>query len=317
MKMLTKGQYEAARDFLKSNSRNVDCALFEFRFENGDSGAVIEALQPYQNLDGGFGQALEPDLRSPSSSGLATAHALETLCEVGCDERSLVIRNVIQYLLETYDPDSKTWAVAPVDVNEYPHAPWWHDEAGSLSKLFNGYQVIPRTLILASLHCYHASLPEGWLPEVVEDTVQFIETAPVEALRSDGFVWASKLAQANGLASGRAYRLQQRLVQIVPEVVSMDPEEWSGYCLPPLKAAPSPNSLAAGQMSEEIGEHLDYTIRSQDRDGAWDPVWDWGDHYPDVWEVAREEWRGHLTLEYLTILRNYNRIINGRSRRNG
>jgi hypothetical protein len=287
----------------------VDCALFEYRFENGGRGAVIEAIEDFQNEDGGFGKALEPDLRSPSSSGLATAHALDVLQEVGCEGKAKVMKNAIQYVLETLDPQSKVWPVAPVDVNDYPHAPWWHEQNGSLERTFDGFRIVPRALILAALQSYKELLPGGWLKEVIEDTVHFIVTTSVDALRSDGFVWAGKLAQAPGLKVEYADRLKDCLIQIVPEVVSIDPAEWSGYALPPLKTAPGPDSLAASQLHHPIQEHLDYTIRSQCEDGAWDPVWDWGDNYPETWEIAREEWRGHLTLEYLTILRNYQRLM--------
>jgi hypothetical protein len=306
---LTRDRFEAAREYLMYRARRVDRVLFEFRFENGDAGKVVESLEAYQNHDGGFGQALEPDLRSPSSSGLATAHALDVLREVACDAQLPVLKDAIQYVLESLDPKSRVWPVAPVDVNDYPHAPWWHDQDDSLARVFDGYQIVPRALILAALHSYQELLPDGWLIEVTEDTVRFIETAPVDALRSDGFVWAGKLAQTPGLKAEYAGRLKVRLIQVVPEVVSTDPAEWSGYTLPPLKAAPGPDYLAASLLDDAIEEHLDYTVRSQGDDGAWDPVWDWGENYPEVWDVAKEEWRGHLTLEYLTILRSYNRLM--------
>jgi hypothetical protein len=308
MMRLPRERYQAARDFLKSRARRVDCALFEFRFEKGSSETVVEAVEEFQNDDGGFGQALEPDLRSPSSSGLATAHALDVLREVGCDWKSPVMKRCIHYVLETFDPQSKVWPVAPDDVNDYPHAPWWHEKGDSLEQIFDGYQIIPRALIIASLHSYLQLLPFGWLEEVTENTVRFIESAPVDALRSDGFVWAAKLAQAAGLSVNSAGRLNARLVQIITEVVSTDPAEWSGYCLPPLKAAPSPDALAAPQLDEAIQAHLDYTISSQSEDGSWNPYWDWGECYPEAWKVAKEEWRGQLTLEYLSILRSYKRL---------
>lgn len=51
-----------AHDYMYSNARLLDRRRYEFHFGNGSAEAVIDALRPYQNADGGFGGALEPDI---------------------------------------------------------------------------------------------------------------------------------------------------------------------------------------------------------------------------------------------------------------
>ena len=249
---LSQERFQSARNYIKNHARPVDCALFEYRFENGTANKVVESLKAYQNSDGGFGQSLEPDLRSPSSSGLATAHAFDILREVDCHGNSQIIFKTVRFVLETFRSQTKVWPVAPDDVNEYPHAPWWHDENGSLERVFDGFQIIPRALILASLYSYQEHLPAGWLAEVSADIMHFIGEASVDVLGSDSFVWAGKLAQADGIPPAIAEKLKGRLLQILSDVVSTNPEEWSEYCLPPLKAAPGPESLAAPHLADAI-----------------------------------------------------------------
>ena len=52
-------------------------------FADGSAEPVLEALRGYRNGDGGFGHALEPDLRCPTSQPAPTLHALGVLNEAG------------------------------------------------------------------------------------------------------------------------------------------------------------------------------------------------------------------------------------------
>ena len=95
---------------------------------------------------------------------------------------------------------------------------------------------------------------------------------------------------------------------MTPVVVSRDPQEWDSYCIAPLKLASSPQSVVADLLWDNLQAHLDYQIDHQTPEGTWDPVWTWGDFYPDAWEQAKLEWRGHLTLNTLIALQAFGRI---------
>ena len=81
-----KGLFERAEEFIWKNARLLERRLFEFHFRSGSSRAVLSALRAYQNKDGGFGNALEPDIRCPDSQPVPTQHALEIMDVVGFDE---------------------------------------------------------------------------------------------------------------------------------------------------------------------------------------------------------------------------------------
>ena len=121
-------RWRQARTFVKQHARALEWQLFRFRFEDGNSRDVLDALDPFGNPDGGFGNALEPDVRTPSSSALATALALRVLDELETEIAGDLIRAAIGYLLDTFEEDLLGWRVVPTDTNAYPHAPWWHDE---------------------------------------------------------------------------------------------------------------------------------------------------------------------------------------------
>ena len=72
----------AAERFVDLSARLLDRHRFAFQFKHGAVDAVVDALRPYQNADGGFGHALEPDARGAASQPIHVLAALQVLEEV-------------------------------------------------------------------------------------------------------------------------------------------------------------------------------------------------------------------------------------------
>ncbi len=309
MIQLRREAFGRARQFLMTQARPLERVLFEHRFEGGAVDGVWAELARFQNEDGGFGHALEPDLRTPSSSALATGIGLRLLAELGCPADHAMVEQAVAYLLSTFDAQARVWRVVPADTHSYPHAPWWHDEDGSLARVFDGFCIIPRALIVGLLHHYSSLVPSGWLDALTEETVQYIEA--VEVLAEGGgndLQYAIYLAEAKNLPPRHAASLKARIREAIPAGVIRDPARWDSYCITPLRAVPSPQSLGAELIRDELQMHLDYQIAHQTPEGTWDPTWTWRGAYPEAWAQARLEWRGHLTLETLTQLRAFGRL---------
>lgn len=310
MKQLSREAFDRARDFIKTQARPLDRALFEYRFEGASVDLVVTELAHFQNDDGGFGHALEPDLRTPTSSALATEVALRTLEELGCASDHPMVVDAVRFFLETIDPRTKVWRVIPPDANAHPHAPWWHDEDGSLARTFDDFLIIPRASVVGLLQHYAALVPADWLAELTEHTVATLETIKDGAFGGggDSLRYAMRLVETKALPQSYKDRLVSRLCRLSLKFVSCDPQEWGGYVATPLKVAPTPDALVADVLRDGLEKHLDYQIDRQTPEGAWEPTWTWGDFYPDIWEQTRREWRGALTLEVLTSLQAFGRI---------
>ncbi|MGD2177980.1 MAG: hypothetical protein PVG71_09180 [Anaerolineae bacterium] len=310
MRRLNPEQFRRARYFLKADARPLDRALFEHRFENAPLEHVTAELARYQNDDSGFGRALEPDVRTPSSSALATGIALTILKELECSPEHPMVTGAVQYLRETFDERDQVWRVIPCDANYHPHAPWWHDEDGSLARAFDDFLIIPRAQIVGLLHHYSTLVSADWLHAVTEDTVATAETLKDDAFAGGGDTlrYALDLLETAPLPHRFKDRLAPRLRHLTDQIVCRDPEAWSGYLATPLKLAPSPGAAVADLLGDDLQTHLDYVIDHQTPEGTWEPTWTWGDFYPDVWDVAKREWRGHLTLETLSSLRAFGRV---------
>jgi hypothetical protein len=310
MKKLSRGAFDRARDFIQAQARPLDQALFAHRFEGASADQVTAELAHYQNDDGGFGHALEPDLRTPTSSALATEVALRTLEELGCASDHPMVAHAVRFFLGTIDSEAKVWRVIPRDANAYPHAPWWHDEDGSLARTFDSFLIIPRASVVGLFHHYADLVPADWLAELTEHTVATLETMADDAFAGggDSLRYALRLVETKALPQSYKDRLVPRLCRLSRKFVSCDPQEWGGYVAAPLKVAPTPDSLVADELRAGLEMYLDYQIDYQTPEGTWEPTWTWGDFYPDVWEQVKREWYGALTLEVLTALQAFDRI---------
>ena len=79
MKNLNKSQIKKVRNFIFRNGRLIERKLFSFFFESGNKDDVVKALIGYQNIDGGFGNGIEPDLLCPDSTAIGAETALYIL----------------------------------------------------------------------------------------------------------------------------------------------------------------------------------------------------------------------------------------------
>jgi hypothetical protein len=82
----------------------------------------------YRNADGGFGHALEPDLRCPASQPAPTLYALEVLNEAGaaCSEMA---RDARAWIVSIAEGDGGIPFVL-AGFEDFPHAPWWSPQPG-------------------------------------------------------------------------------------------------------------------------------------------------------------------------------------------
>src|SRR4051812_43198695 len=107
------------------HARTVDRRRLEFLLGDDDATGVLGALDAHRNADGGYGWALEPDLRSPESQPAAAMHALEVMAEVAATTPTPAA-DLCSWLADT----SIDRARLPFALALRSHAacaPWWDD----------------------------------------------------------------------------------------------------------------------------------------------------------------------------------------------
>src|SRR6195256_4129126 len=153
----------AAERFIWTAARLVDRHRYARLFKGGTAEPVIDALRGYRNPDGGFGHALEPDLRCPGSQPAPTLYALEILSEAGAADGELA-RDARGWIARIAAPDGGIPSVLP-GFEEYPHAPWFQPEPGSVLTL----------ALAATLHAGGVT-DDAWLDRATDWCWRSIET---------------------------------------------------------------------------------------------------------------------------------------------
>jgi hypothetical protein len=304
MKQLSGESFSKAREFVKAQARELDQRLFEYCFEGGDRQAVLQALQKYQNEDGGFGHAIEPDFRLPPSSPMATSMGLNLLRELEAPAGHPMVQKAIGYLLAAFDPQKGYWISVPAKVNDYPHAPWWHNDEnskkGSVETPAN-----PSAELVGYLHTWPDLVPADFLQRVTASSLASLNKQP-DAMDMHDLICLVSMASA--LPERLRQSVQGKLGRSLQAVVATDPQAWASYRPQPLMYVQSPASAFAGFLQEALEKNLDYLIETQGADGSWAPNWSWGGNYPEAWEQARRDWQGKMTGENLRILKAFGRL---------
>ncbi|MGW7437339.1 hypothetical protein [Streptomyces sp. NPDC054849] len=296
-----------AEQFIWLTARVLEQRRFAFHFLGGDADAVDTALGSYLNGDGGYGHALDPDLRGPLSQPLHTAHALRVLDGLGrCAGQR--IERLCRHLTGVSAPDGALPVVFPPPHDHpsapYPSAPYhpWRDDppgelltTGPVVGVLHRNRVWHAWLFRATDFCWERveSLRHSH-PYEVQSAVAFLDGAPDRARAA---------AAADRL--GRLAR-EQRLVVLDP-VRRAEYPEAPGYApgerLYPHDFARRPESLARTWFTDaEIRRSLDFLASEQQPDGGW--------------PVRRRAWapgsalerRPIATLEALLTLRAYGRL---------
>lgn len=274
---------------------------FEHHFLDGDPGTVETALDAYRNTDGGYGHALEPDLRGPVSQPLHTAAAVRVLDGIGRCAGQRVER-IGRYLTTVSTPDGALPAVHP-SLRGYPAAPWIPVVDSPPSDLLATGPVV------GTLH--RNSVWHAWLFRATDycwATIESLEkTHPYEVIAALAFLDGVPDRQRAEVAADRLGTLvrEQRLVVTDPEHAGDSPVP-DGYAPGEhhhvTDFARSPDSLARRWFTDqELERGLDHLVRRQRDDGGWDINW-------RRWAPTTEaEGRPLVTLDALLTLRAFGR----------
>ncbi|MFM9371837.1 hypothetical protein [Streptomyces sp. Da 82-17] len=292
-----------AEHFVWLTARVLEQRRFAHHFLGGSADAVEEALSAYRTPDGGYGHALEPDLRGPVSQPLHTAHALRVLDSIGrCGGQR--VERVCRHLSDLSTPDGALPAIHP-SQRGYPVAPFVPvvDDppsdllaTGPVVGLLHRNEVWHAWLFRATDYCWAAveSLTTSH-PYEIQAAVAFLDGAPDRSR-----------AQAAADRLGRLVREQRLAV--------LDPRERDTYPVAPGYApgehhfphdyARVPESLARAWFTdEEMSRSLDHLESEQQDDGGWPVNW-------HLWAPGSAlEWRPIVTIDALRTLRAYGRSL--------
>lgn len=297
--------FQKAQTFMYRNARPLDLARFQYHFENGSKEAVMRALAYYQNEDGGFGHAMEPDCWNPNSNPLHSNTAGEIIRQIDFQDAG---HPVIQGLLKWYASgehfNGKVWTIAVESNNDYPHAPWWHTESTSSCHAdYNG------TAQIAGFIVRYAKENSPLFQLGVRIANEAISALLADE-NMDMHTCACYLRMAELFENANAEKyipfdtLKQKLHESVHKLIETDTSKWGYYvCLP--------SCFITCRESEYYPENQDaadhecaHIINTQLPDGSWNIPWGWED-YPEEWAISKNWWKGQGIIEKLLYLKGF------------
>ena len=282
----------AATSFLASYGRLLDRRRFEFLFGDGDSAAVLAAVDGYRNSDGGYGWGLEPDLRAPESQPGGALHALEVFAEVGPTSRAV---EVCDWLGRISLADGGVPFAVPV-ADPAGCAPFWVQADPRESSLQSTAFVAGVAHRVAARDSRVAGHP--WLAAATRyclDAIAALDAAPhaIALNFAIGFLDAVHDTQAEAPA------LLDKLGSFLPADGVVPVAGGSeGEAIRPLAFAPLPDRPARRLFTADVIENdLRRVASGQQDDGGW--CVDFASYSP----AAELEWRGYATVGALSLLR--------------
>lgn len=304
MLKMTKQAINNAREYIETHGRKIDIACFKYHFLNGSREIVLNALSEYQNADGGFGNGIEPDFCLPSSSPMATTIAFQIFRKLKISSNNTMVQEGIKYFLGTLDQEISSWHSVPKEVNDYPHAPWWHYNEQKQESVKRKFLVNPSAEIIGYLHSYAELVPKDILKSVTRAAIEWLTTLPDKMEMHDMLCY---LRMQEGFSGSEKELVSDKLRKCARNIIETNPEKWDGYAAKPIMFVSGPKSLLSDLLRDEIESNLDYEIQRQGSEGCWEPNWSWG-QYEDDWQKAKDKWKSYLTLEMLLKFKAFGRI---------
>ncbi|WP_040213721.1 hypothetical protein [Clostridium polynesiense] len=306
---LTQVQFNEVRNWIYRNARPVDLARWQYHFEEGGKETVINALEAYQNEDGGFGHALEADSWNPDSAPIQTWSACEILHEIDCDENHPIVKSILKYLIQSKYFTGSFWYSEIPSNDDYPHAPWWTytDEERAIW----GYN--PTAALAGFILCYSKKdsreYNEGL--KIAQAAIDaFIKSPEAENMHSlPCYIRLAECIEKSGAKLLNNFQeFKVKLQDRVESIIEKDRKRWEKEYVPmPSRFIESPYSEYYNRNSELMNYELDHIIASRNEEGIWDIPWKWG-MYEKEFSISENWWKGINAVDKMLILKAFNRI---------
>jgi hypothetical protein len=281
-------QIDSAERFVLANARLLDRHRLAVLLHGAPVEPVLDALRAYRNPDGGFGHALEPDVRAPDSEPAAVLHALDVLAGIGRLDDPMVAE-AAAWVASIADPDGGVPFVLPTAA-AHPHAPWMVPSDGE-SHL---------TFALAGI-LWEAGSREPWLQDATELCWAKLERP--DQLSAYFVKFALDFLDRVPDETRARESIEKLRSRIGPDGSIPVPGGTEDERLTPLTLSERPGRRSRALFTDdEIEVDLRRLEQRQEDDGGW--TFDWL-----AWSPGQSvEWRGAMTLRALETLGAHGRI---------
>ncbi|MGK0465760.1 MAG: hypothetical protein ACJAX4_001041 [Clostridium sp.] len=305
MKKVSKTLFNKLNIYMNGGARPLERAIFNYYFNDTSADAILDSLETLQNLDGGFGQGLEPDFKLIQSSPMATSIGLRHLSNIDNSDRAQnMIVKAIGYLEASFDMDRNGWYSVPNIVNKYPHAPWWEFREDIKMTVIDYSWGNPTAELIGYLYKYKKYLNKLDVYSLINFAISNLNKCKEFSSEHEIICY---IRMYNTLDEEFSNQITDTLKLAVSQLININQCEWTNYVPTPLKFIDLESKDYFGIEGKFIDQNLDYLVDRLEEEGKIVPSWKW-DKYLEEWENAKNEWMGILTLEALLSLLKFKRI---------
>lgn len=301
-----KDIYEKARLFIYRNARPVELALWRFHFEGGAKEDVLRALAAYQNLDGGFGHALEADSFNPNSAPIQTWNAASILRQIGFEDGSHpIIKGILRYLDSGADfsEEHGQWLNTVKSNDSYPHAIWWN-----YSENEDAFRYNP-TAYLAGFILRFADKGSGLYKKAEKIAVRaykwFIANIPCGDAATKCFLGLYEYLTEAGTELVDMDGFADKLREAVNADICRDSGKWGvEYVCQSSAFIRSKDSMFYEGNEELVKKECELIASSQLEDGSYNLPWVWCNDYKE-YTLAANWWKAVQLIEKMGFLKEF------------
>ena len=268
---------------------------------------MLYALSFYQNDDGGFAYAIEPDNWNESSTPIGTWAATMILREIGFSDTSHpIISGILKYLDSGKDFADGKWFNTVPGNNDYPHAVWWKCEGA-------GLPADNPTVSLAGFALRFADKASALYRKACEiatkSVAEFMKnpTDECHTVRcfADLLGYCEQIEEFN-LFDINAFR--NAIIKKVNETICKDTSKWAKeyVCTPSFFNFKKNNIIKCIDL--KLCEYEAEIIRNaQLPDGSYPVTWQWYTDYKEF-EIASNWWKSDIIIGNMLYLRELGKI---------
>lgn len=306
--MIKPNVFEKAQKFIYRNARPLDLARWKFHFENGSADEVVNILSMYQNNDGGFAYAIEPDNWNINSTPISTWTATMILNEIGfTDSSHSVIKGILEYLDSGKDFADGKWFNTAASNNDYPHAVWWecNDDIGCPDD--------NPTVSLAGFALKFSDKDSSLYSKASEIAVKayndFI-TNPIEEFHTLR-CFADMLGYCETIENFNLFDLnsfRDKLILKINEIICNEPDKWfTDYVCKPSVFYMKNNKIFDFVDRNLAEKEADIILTKQLPDGSFPVTWQWYNDYKEF-EISANWWKSDIIIKNMLYLREFSKI---------
>ncbi len=296
-----------SQKFIYRNARPLDLARWKLHFENGSIDDVLSVLSFYQNDDGGFAYAVEPDNWNINSTPISAWVATMILREIGFEEPSHpIIQGILKYLDSGQDFSDGKWYNVVSGNNDYPHAIWW--ECGNGSGLPDDNPTVSLAGFILKFADYESRIYKKAEKIAAKAVDEFIKnpTNEFHTLRcfSDLLKYCEEI---KNLPPFDINKFRQTIILQVNKIVCKEPEKWytEYVCKPSIFFG---NNSVFKYVNSELAEaEADIIIKQQLPDGSYPITWLWHNNYKEF-EIAANWRKSDIIIKNMLYLKAFGKI---------